>query len=197
MLFYINDLVIIVCMNFYGKKIVFLAFENLVIALTKFALVIYLMHLHLNCRFSAFRSLKTRIVMAIHFDKAVDENIIYTGWPFFLSCPFLFVLLACAFTDLSKEVNWYTMNWTLLQVCFQSWNLVTDLNSCIASFGLTLYAFHWPLCTRNYVNPLRVMNNLGAWPLAAEAIYYARPSLRKNRGLVAIVSHHYVSNQRH
>lgn len=80
--------IIIVCMNFYGNKIVFLAFENLIIALTKFSLVIYLMHLHLNCSFSAFRELKTRIVMVIHFDKAVVENINLNWLAFFLILPF-------------------------------------------------------------------------------------------------------------
>lgn len=97
--------VIVVCMSFYGNKIVFLVFENLVIALTKFALVIYLMHLHLNCWFSAFRELKKRIVIVIHFYKAVVENINLNWLAFFLSCPFWFELLAFAFTDLSKEVN--------------------------------------------------------------------------------------------
>lgn len=90
--------VIIVCMNFYGNKIVFLAFENLVIALTKFALVIYLMHLHLNCWFSAFRELKTRIVMAIHFDKAVVENINLNWLAFFLILPFfVWVIGLCTY----------------------------------------------------------------------------------------------------
>lgn len=75
-------------MNFYRNEIVFLAFENLVIALTNFALVIYLMHLHLNCWFSAFSELNIRIVMAIHFDKALVENINLNWLAFFLILPF-------------------------------------------------------------------------------------------------------------
>lgn len=89
---------IIVCMNFYGNKIVFLAFENLVIVLTKFALVIYLMHLHINCWLSAFRELKTRIVMAIHFDKAVVENINLNWHALFLILPvFVWVIGLCIY----------------------------------------------------------------------------------------------------